>query len=155
MSFIEHKTVIDDAYRHVSRFSFEEKRNPQLTEQHINAFLDAILDLKSLLREKTNKLNEVTLLFEKLTWYNNLDDDCLMRINETISLAKELYRSLSFQYASLARMRIKSGIVKEEIQRLKTSLDDLKEIITDVENVFFVLPADDEFVNTTKELNLL
>ncbi len=155
MSCVNHKSFIDNTYKHVSRFSFEEKRNPQLTEQRINAFLDAILDLKAILKDKINKLNEINSLFEKLTWHHNLDDDCLMRINETISLAKELYRSLAVQYVALARVRAKTGIAKEEIKNFKVSLDDLKESYTDIENVFFVLPVDDEFVNITKELNLI
>ena len=155
MSCIEHKKLINSTYKTVSRFSFEEKRNPQLTDQHINAFLDAILDLKEILKNKTTKLTEINSLFEQLTWYHDLDDDCLMRVNETISLAKELHRSLAMQYVSLSRIRTKTGIAKEEIKNFKASIDDLKESYTDVENVFFILPADDEFVKITKELNLI
>lgn len=154
MSCIEHKELIYSTYKTVSRFSFDEKRNPQLTEQHINAFLDTILDLKAILKNKTTKLTGLNSLFEQLTWFHDLDDDCLMRINETVSLARELHRSLTMQYVPLARIR-KTGIAKEEINNFKASIDDLKESYTDVENVFFVLPADDEFVKITKELNLI
>ncbi len=155
MSCTQHKTLINNTYKTVSRFSFEEKRNPQLTDQRMNAFLDAILDLKAILKNKTDKLNKINSQFEKLTWFYDLDDDCLMRVNETISLAKELHRSLAVQYVSLSRIRTKTGIAKEEIKNFKASIDDLKESYTDIENIFFVLPADEEFVNATRELNLI
>ena len=151
MSCIEPKKFINSTYRSVSRFSFDEKRNPQLTEQGINAFFDAILDLKAVLKNKVDRLQKTNSLFEHLTWYNNLDDDCLMRVNETISLAKELHSSLTLQYVSLSRIRIKTGIAKEEIKRFNASLDDHKESFNDVENLFFVLPADDEFVKITND----
>ncbi len=154
MTCIEHKTFIDNTYRSVRTFSSKEKKNLPGTNQLVNEFLDGVLELESLLQEKTDKINEVNQLFEQLTWYNNLDPDCLMRVNETIGKANELHRTLLLQYISLEPLRRK-GVAKSKVKAFKLALDDLHETCQDVEMVFFILPADDEFVKTTNELNLV
>ncbi|MDE3211730.1 MAG: hypothetical protein KGM98_00740 [Bacteroidota bacterium] len=47
------------------------------------------------------------------------------------------------------------GIAKEEIKKFKTSIDDLREVASDLESRFFFLPRISDFQETTKELSLV
>lgn len=145
---------IETTFSNVRTFSFNEKKNPILDEEKINSFLDAILDLRKSLTDKTKKLYDINSRIEKLTWLNNLSDECLMSINDLISAAKDLRSTLIRQYVSMNFLRNK-GLAKDEIKEFKNSIDELKEAYQDLESVFFFLPEFKGFVETTKQLSLV
>ncbi|ARV08286.1 hypothetical protein BTO05_01010 [Winogradskyella sp. PC-19] len=154
MECLSHKSKIKDTFSSVRDFSYSEKRNPMSEDAMNNQLLDAILDLKSSIKNKTKRIYEVNHNIEKLTWFNDLDEECLMLTNDLISAAKDLRSSLIRQYISLDFLR-KKGIAKEEIKDFKNSIDELKETYQDLESVFFYLPEIPEFVETTKQLSLV
>ena len=120
----------------------------------MNSFLDAILDFKNRLSEKTEEIHEINQKLEKLTWLGDLDEECLMLLNDLISSAKDLHSSLVRQYVAMNSIR-KKGIAKEEVSEFKNAIDELKETYSDLESVFFFLPEMPEFVETTKRLSLI
>lgn len=148
------KAEIEKTYSNVRNLSYNEKKSPLLTEEHINHFLDAILDLKSILNNKADKIYDINDKIEKLSWFNDLNDDCLMLINDLVSLAKDLRTTLIRQYIALNFLR-KKGIAKDEIKNFKNAIDELKEVSQDIESTFFFLPRMPDFVETTKELSLI
>ena len=154
MEFLSHKSEIVDTFSKVRSFSFEEKKAPVLDEERVNSLLDAILDFKSGLIEKTNRIYNINERIEKLTWFNDLDEESLMLLNDLISSAKDLRTSLIRQYISINFFR-KKGIAKEEIKDFKNSIDELKESYEDLESVFFFLPEMPHFVETTTKLSLI
>ena len=154
MECLSNKAKIQNTFSSVRDFSYLEKRNPISEEEMNNQLLDTILDFKESIKVKTKKIYEVNENIEKLTWFNDLDEECLMLINDLISSAKDLRSSLIRQYISLDFLRIK-GIAKEEIKDFKNSIDELKETYEDLESVFFYLPELPEFVETTKLLSLV
>ena len=154
MESVSHKLEIEKTFSNVRFFSFSEKKSPLLDEERINSFLDSIYDFKNLLKEKTDKLYHINLQIEKLTWFNDLDNDCLMLINDLISSAKDLQSTLIRQYVSMNFLRIK-GIAKDDIKDFKNSIDELKEAYEDLESVFFFLPEFPDFIETTKQLSLV
>ncbi len=154
MECLSHKSEIQNTFTSVRDFSFSEKRNPLSEDEINNQFLDAILDLKKSIKDKTDKIYKINNNIEKLTWFNDLDEECLMLINDLISSAKDLRSSLVRQYVSLDFLR-KKGIAKEEIKDFKNSLDELKETYQDLESVFFYLPELSGFSETTKQLSLV
>jgi hypothetical protein len=154
MECLSHKAKIQDTFTNVRDFSFSEKRNPMSDDEMNNRFLDAILDLQKLLTDKTEKIYEVNESIEKLTWFTDLDEECLMLTNDLISAAKDLRTSLIRQYISLVFLRNK-GIAKQEIKDFKNSIDELRESYEDLESVFFFLPEFPDFVETTKQLSLV
>jgi len=91
---------------------------------------------------------------EKITWYNDLDEECYMLINDLISAIKDLHSSLIRQYVSMNYLKQK-GIVKEEIRDFKSTIDNLKENYQDLESVFFFLPKMPDFKETTKQLSFV
>ncbi|OFX27420.1 MAG: hypothetical protein A2033_03155 [Bacteroidetes bacterium GWA2_31_9] len=154
METITHKAEIENTFSRIRTISFEEKKSPLLYEEKVNAFLDVIIELKKILIEKTQIINNINERIEKLTWFNDLDEDCMMLINDLISSAKDLRSSLIRQYVSMNLIR-KKAIAKDEIRDFKNAIDELKETYEDLESIFFYLPKIKEFVETTKQLSLI
>lgn len=154
MKCLSAKSEISDTFYNVREFSFHEKRESLYDEEKVNTFLDAIIELKNSLDKKNNTINDLIEKIEKLTWYDNLDNDCLMLINDLISSIKDLHSTLVRQYISLDNIRSK-GIAKEEIKEFKLAIDDLKETYQDLESIFFFLPELPAFKETTTLLTLI
>lgn len=154
MESLSYKSEIIDTFSTIRSFSFQEKKTPLLDEEMVNSLLDKILEIKSGLKEKTNRIDDVNKRIEKLTWFNNLDEESLMLLNDLISSTKDLRTSLVRQYVSMNFYR-KKGIAKEEIKDFKNSIDELKESYEDLESVFFFLPEMPEFIETTAKLSLV
>ena len=154
MERLAHKSEIVNTFSTVRSFSFQEKKAPLLDEERVNSILDAILDFKNSLKEKTAKIYNVNERIEKITWFNDLDEESLMLLNDLISSAKDLRTSLIRHYISMNFFR-KKGIAKEEIKDFKNSIDELKEAYEDLEAVFFFLPEMPDFVETTSKLSLV
>ena len=154
MDYLTYKPRILETFQNVRNLSFEEKKEAVLDEKKINNLLDKILDFKLHLTTKTNKIEAVIEKIEKITWFNNLDQDSLILINDLVSSIRDLHSSLQRQYLSFNFLRTK-GIAKEEIRSFKSAIDDLKNIANDLDSRFFFLPNNDEFEETTKELSLI
>jgi hypothetical protein len=154
MECLSHKSEISNTFSSVRNFSFEEKKFSMYNEERMNAFLDAILEFKNTFQMKTEKIIEINESIERVTWFNDLDDESLMLINDLISSIKDLHSTLIRQYVSLNLIRSK-GIAKEEIKNFKNTIDDLKENYQDLESVYFFLPEIPDFKETTKLLSLV
>ena len=154
MGSLTYKTKISETFGKVRKLSFEEKKKSALDEVKINKLLDKILEFKRFFTDKTNKINSLVEKIEQITWFNDLDNESLMSINDLISSIRDLHSTLLRQYISLNLIRSK-GIAKEEIKSFKTSIDDLKDVATDLESRFFFLPNIIDFQETTKELSLV
>jgi hypothetical protein len=154
MECLSYKSEIKNTFSSVRDFSFEEKKSPFLNEENVNQFLDVIIDFKSSLKEKTLKIYNINERIEKLTWFDNLNDECLKLSNDLISSARDLHSSLIRQYVSMNFIRSK-GIAKQEIKDFKYSIDELKEVSSDLESALFFLPEMPGFNEITKELSLV
>ncbi len=142
--------TIDD----VRDVSFREKRDGLNAEQQINKFLDHLLDLQKLLNEKSARIEGIIQHMESLTWLNNLSEKELQAINDLIASARDLYFVLIRQYITLDVV-VGKDVTKSVMKRLKSAIDDLKEITSDLESVYFFLPRIPDFLETTKELSLI
>jgi len=151
MECLTHKREILVAYKSVSDFSFQEKIKEQKT---IDDLLDNILDLKRILLEKSNKLDDIVKRMEAITWFNNIDEACKQLINDIISSANDLHTTL-VEELQITRDIYSKGIAKEEINSFEASVGDLKEASEDLESVFFKLPQINEFKGITDELSKL
>ena len=154
MESITHISEIKDTFSCVRTFSFDEKKSSFLDENKVNALLDTILDFKKTLQEKSERIYNICSRIEKLTWISDPNEESLMLINDLISAAKDLHSSLIRQYVLMNDLR-KKGVAKEEIKDFKNSIDELKEIFSDLESVFFFLPKTPDFNEVTKELSIL
>ncbi len=153
MECVSHKSEIVGVLNEVSNVSFREKSS-ELSQEAVNKFLDAIIDFKNDLTEKSELLSDITERIEKLTWFSNLDDEELRLLNDLISSARDLHFTLIRKYTRLNYIRSK-GVAKHEIKRFKRAIDDFKDVFTDLESVFFFLPNVPEFVKITKQLSAI
>lgn len=131
------------------KYSFEEKRLAYIDENKITTLV------KSTIKAKIKEINNFNDELEKLTWIDDIDEGCLMLINDLISFSKDWYSSLIRQYVAMEGTLEAEGIAKEEIENFRTSIDELKESFEDLESVFFFLPKMPDFVETTKQLSLI
>lgn len=154
MDLLKHKPQIAETFQMVRNFSFEEKREALYDEKKINKLLDTILEFKKAIAIKTAKIEALVEKIEKITWFNQLDKESLMLINDLISSIRDLHSSLLRQYISLNFIRSK-GVAKNEIKNFKDAIDDLKDVANDLNSRFFFLSNNDEFQETTKQLSLL
>lgn len=138
MDSLTYKPQIVETFQNVRNLSFEEKKEAVLDEMKINNLLDKILDFKLYLTAKTDKIEAIIERIEKITWFNNLDQESLILINDLISSIRDLHSSLQRQYISFNFIRTK-GIAKEEIKSFKSAIDDLKDIANDLDSRFFFL----------------
>lgn len=145
---------INSAFNVINDASFQEKREHLSKQQVIDSFLDRVLDLKEKLTTKSKKIEEIVVMLESITWFDNIDEEGLKLINEIISLSKDLHSTLIRFYVDLNYF-VKKNIAKQEIKNLKVAINDLKEITQDLESVFFYLPQMPQFVESTKQLSLL
>jgi predicted nuclease with TOPRIM domain len=149
-----YKPIIKETFKKVRNLSFEEKKEALYDEKKINQLLDAIIEFKKTLSVKTSKIENLTENIEQITWFNDLDNESLMLINDLVSSIRDLHSSLARQYVSFNNIRLK-GIAKEEIKNFKSAIDDLKDVANDLDSRFFFLPNNDVFQQTSKELSLL
>lgn len=155
MECTSHKSIIEDTFSNIRAFSYDEKKSTAIDEHKINNFLDTLLDFKKSLNKKTEKINMLSNRMAELTWLNDLDEECLMKLNDLISASKDLRTSLIRHYVSMNNILLKKGVAKEDMKNFKEAIDDLKEAYEDLESTFFFLPALPDFVETTKQLSLI
>lgn len=154
MSEVEYAEKISSIMSDVKTASYDEKRE-QPTEEQVNGFLEAISSLRNFLEEKTHKIDHLTNGLEELSWLTNLNEDNLKAINELISGARDLRRSLIKTYVRF-NTKVKSrGMMVVEINNYKRSIDDLTETINDIESVYFYLPKNPDFLDVTSLLSKL
>jgi len=147
--------ALDNTYNFMGEFSFKEKKNPTFDQKIIHhLFIHALLDFQNTLKELTQKTADITDKLEALTWLklDVSDQSSLMIIHKIISLSKDLQSSLMHQYTNINSIN-STKTAKEEIENFKNSIDDLQETTKDVEEVFFYLPTEVDFKETSRKLS--
>ena len=99
MEGLTYKPQILETFQQVRNFSFEEKKESVIDEIKMNKFLDSIIDFKQSLKIKTDKIEEIIENTEKITWFNNLEDDSLLIVNDLVSSI----RNLHFKFVALQK----------------------------------------------------
>ncbi len=145
---------IDQTLTQLIETSFREKKAGFSSEKSLNQFLDSILDLKATLKNKSDSINAINRQLEALTWLDGLDEQSLTKVNEIISLGKDLRTSLLRFVAGFDPLAEKE-VAQAEIATLKEAINDLKEDIQDLESRFFFLPQMPDFMEATRQLSLV
>lgn len=135
--------------------SFYEKTHIQSRseqEEIINNFLDRINDFKAKLNLTTSNIDHLTTEFEELTWFTNLSQEELKKLNDVIASSKDLRSVLIKSFVSYSSIK-KRGIAKDEINKFKLAIDAFTEAYKDLESVFFFLPQDEEFQKISRKFS--
>jgi small-conductance mechanosensitive channel len=128
--------------------SFDEKKEIP-TGEEIDRLLDAVIESKKFIQAKISRTDQLTQALETITWMNNPSEQDLLEINQLISSARDLRLTLLKTYSVLNNFIQQKNVLAAEVNDLKRALDDFTETIDDVESVFFFLPRDKEFKETS------
>lgn len=151
MECLTAKSKIQDTFNEVTELA-NQKNITALREEAVNNFLDRISVFRTSLEEKTKTITDINSKFEKLSWFYNLDDECLELIKELLNKSKAVHKKLIRSYANMSWV-ITKGVAAEAMRNFKIALDDLKEHNQDLEDLYFNLPADAEFANRIQMLS--
>ncbi len=125
-------------------------------ETIVNNFLDSIHLTKEHLNSESSGMDELTHIFERITWLDQLSKVDLLKVKSLLDQAKDLLnKTVNKHYVSLNNKFRNSGIAINELNRYKSAINNFKEMIEDVESALFTLPNIEGFNETTEELNNL
>lgn len=149
---------VKDKIERVSKEVFEYTKEQELTSKEkqfaVDSLLDKILGFQERIKEKSKRVEFINSKFEEFTWFVDMDDECLGLMKSLLDTAREYHRALILYYVNRS-WAIKKNIARESMKELKINIDDLKERIQDLDEIFFVLKEDVEFNNITKNLENL
>ncbi|MCU0432309.1 MAG: hypothetical protein MUC87_02510 [Bacteroidia bacterium] len=154
MSTAEFSEKIAFIANDVRVLSFDEKKELP-GEEEMNRLLDAVNESRKFIEAKTARTEQLTEALEAITWMTNPSEQDLSEINQLISSARDLRRTLLRTYLHLDHFSKQKNILLTEVQHLKRALDEFTETIDDVESVFFFLPKDKNFTEITDQLTNL
>ena len=154
MECLTSKETINHTVEAISDVSYNEKTEALTTEAEINHFLDNVLGLSQVFNKKTATINTINQLLEKISWLNDLNEECLKLLNVLIGVGRDFHSTLLRQYLNLHNLE-NNGIAIKPMADFKESIDNLTELIDDLESAFFSLPKMPEFLEATKQLSLL
>lgn len=145
------KSQIEQTFKVVSNYSYKKKMH----EEIINDFLDKVLIVQKSINDDSEFLENLCVKLEKLTWIpdENIEIESYKMINDIIAVTRDIHRMILMHYVNLNK--VARPYASKEIKRLKVGLDDIKECITDFENIFFKIPNDEEFKTLNQRLQAL
>lgn len=149
---------VKDKIERVSKEVFECTHEQELTSKEkqfaVDSLLDKILEFQGRIKEKSDKVAFLNLKLEEFTWFVDLDEECLGLMKSLLNTARKYHRALMMYYVDRS-WAIKKSIARELMLEFKCSIDDLKEHIHDLDEIFFVLKEDVDYNDITKKLENL
>ena len=145
---------ISKTLNEVSSFSLNTKRESE--QEKINTFLDSILLVQNHVNKNSNFLEDFTTRFESLTSLEiekQEQEQAVNLINTLVALSKDVHNTLKIIYIFYNNNC--KQFASKEIKRFRLALDDFKEAYLDLENVFVILPIDEEFQKANDALQSL
>lgn len=144
----------DALYNTVIEFNnYSTKIKEKVSEETaINSFLDTILEVQKNIDSKTSILKSINGLYNKLSWFTDLDEESLNIIRDMVDRGKKTKTVLAKYYVNINKLR-KRNIVNNSLNCFKTEFDNFKEHLVDIEDLFFNLPSDDEYNELVNELS--
>jgi hypothetical protein len=121
-------------------------------EKRINILLDYINDTRQLLNKRVDDVSFVLPKVAELARLAEVDADVLADMKQLIDLLLHLNRVMVTFWAKVSRSFAQHKVAKLELNRYKQVTDDVKELATDLNDRFFVLPEDKEFQELMQQL---
>lgn len=136
----------------ISKVSSNAKENDAEFEKRINILLDYINDTKRLLNKRIDDVSFVLPKIAELTWLAEVDADVLADMKQLIDIMLHLNHVMVVFWAKVSRSFAQHKVAKLELNRYKQVADDVKELATDLNDRFFILPEDKEFQELMQQL---
>lgn len=146
------KNRVIDTLIEVNKVSVAEKSNRQ---ESIDKFLDKILEFKDYLNKRISDLSSISNNLGKVTWVQDLNDEEMQTMKEIIVLLDEIIKNEKKYFIKISSFVKRNILSIQDLSQFKIGLDDIIERRQDLNDRFFSLPDDDEFMNDLKELESL
>lgn len=143
------KSKIAETFAAVTELSATQQKN--IIEEKVNNFLDKIGTFNNQIQFKIEKLDSIGSKLEELSHFDDLNEEDLNIIKAIIEVCRLTHRKLIRYYADNS-WTISKGYSTKVMRSFKVALDNLKEHCEDLENLFFVLPFDEEMNRLADEL---
>lgn len=142
------KSAIKDVFTSVTVLRRKESAVDQ--EKLVDNFLDSILELRKILDEKSETLEDIERQMVTITHIDHSDllEEDYESLRALITEAKRAYSVSMRFYAAIRGVRVK-GIAREETTRFSDAVSMFKETTEGLELAFFTLPQTEGF----KEVN--
>lgn len=129
------------------------KESQEIYQKHVDKFLDFILDTKSRMASIAVSVNKLTEGLSELTWFTETSPLLLEQIKALVESTDKLANDMVRTYAKINRCFHKHGIDKTELRQYKEAANSIKEMSVDLNDRFFVLPQDSEFMDLMQQLH--
>ena len=151
MECITTKRQIAETFNEIVDFSDSKKDR----EQILNNFLDRIRDLQLNIDEDSSFLEGLVFRLEKMTWFDfsDLDDETLQMVRNIFEVTRQIHKKILMNFVFLNKNA--REYAPSELKRLKSALDNVKESVSDTEEVFFILPKNERFQKANQKLQSL
>lgn len=116
-------------------------------EEHVNHFLDNILTLKAILKDRITKVEELDSAFAELTWFDNYPKKIEADLSSLIERAFKFHNQSIVLYANLNKKFSKPRLFKQELGDYKLALDDFEDTVLEVKEILFDFRKDVSFMN--------
>ena len=154
MECVSVKDKIEKVSKEVFGYTQEQELTSKEKQFAVDSLLDKILGFQGRINEKSERVAFINSKFEEFTWFVDMDEECLDLMKDLLNTAHEYHRALVKYYVDRA-WAIRKDIAREAMRNFKNNIDDLKERIQDLNEIFFVLKDDVEFNDITKKLENL
>jgi len=118
-------------------------------------FIERVTIAKSYLKTYSDKINALIPKIEEVTTFIPVKEVRLNEIKTLIKFINTLAKSSIQTYSIFSSLFIFHKVNSTELDGYKQSIETLLELVTDLREVFFVLPNDEEFQRLNKELSEL
>ncbi|MES2826682.1 MAG: hypothetical protein V4687_00940 [Bacteroidota bacterium] len=148
------RRYLKSTFEEVSTFSVRDKKelsDEAITQELIDKLLDGLLELKSVIVQKTREVSSITEKMEGLTFLE-LDEKGLKVANIIISLSRDWAKHLRGVNAKCIELLPKDAVPSELIELL-AALDDIEDAAESMESRFFTHAGDPEMQAISSDLN--
>ncbi|MES2578265.1 MAG: hypothetical protein V4589_11695 [Bacteroidota bacterium] len=154
MDCVSVKDKIERISKEVSGYTQEHELTSKEKQFAVDSLLDKILGFQKRIKVKSERVAFISAKFEEFSWFIDMDDECLDLMRGLLDTALEYHKALIKYYVARS-WAIRKGIARESMYEFKNNIDDLKERIHDLNEIFFVLKNDEDFNDITKKLENL
>ena len=154
MDCVSVKDKIERVSKEVSGYTQEQELTSKEKQFAVDSLLDKILGFQGRIKAKSERVAFINSKFEEFTWFVDMDDECLGLMRNLLDTALKYHKALIKYYVDRS-WAIRKGVAREAMHEFKNNIDDLKERIHDLNEIFFVLKDDVDFNDITKKLENL
>jgi hypothetical protein len=145
------KSKIQETFNEVTELA-NQKNVKALKQDAFDKFLDKVIVFTTSLENQTKSIIDINSKLEKLSWVDNVDDECLELIKGLLDKSNAVHKKLIRTYVRMSWV-ITKDIATKAMRNYKIALDDLKEHNQDLEDLYFNLPTDTAFAKRIEMLS--